>query len=77
MSGKEKASYRSGQNYYPGKVLYFESIKRRDIYYVVIFTPDKFVLDLIMRGNSASCYVGMPPLGGLGVRNDAKKTHGN
>ena len=30
-----------------------------------------------MRGNSASCYVETPRLGGLGVENDAKTSYGN
>ena len=35
------------------------------------------VLELIMRGNSAACYVEKPRLRASGVKNDARKSHRN
>ena len=50
------------------KIIYFELIRRGVIYYAVIFTPEIIVLELIMWGNSAACYVEKPRLGASGVK---------
>ena len=61
----------------PQKNIYFELIWRGVLYYGGHFLPRIFVLELIMRDNSAACYVEKPRLGASGVKNDARKSHRN
>ena len=61
----------------PDKNIYFESIRRGEIYYAVVFLPRIVVLELIMQGDSAACYVEKPRLGASGVKHDARKFHQN
>ena len=52
----------------PEKLCFFQFIRRGVIDYTVIFLPRIIFLELMMRGNSAACYVEKPRLGASGAK---------
>ena len=62
--------YRGIPNLYPQKFRYFELNRRRVACYAVVCYPNLLVLELIMRGSSASCYVEPRRLKGFGVKSN-------